>query len=70
MTLKRVVENVSLIMNQEKITRLDNWLHSYEPYWGSTVIEVKWAEIGRLAPSPCPVLLYSSCPWIVRQMVI
>jgi hypothetical protein len=31
MTLKRVGENVSLIMNQEKMTRFDNWLHSYEP---------------------------------------
>jgi hypothetical protein len=28
---KRVGENVSLIMNQEKMTRSDNWLHSYEP---------------------------------------
>jgi hypothetical protein len=31
------------------MTRLDNWLHSYEPYEGRTVIQVKWAEIGRLA---------------------
>jgi hypothetical protein len=31
MTQKRVEENVSLIMNQEKMTRSDNWLQSYEP---------------------------------------
>jgi hypothetical protein len=31
MTLKRDGENVSLIMNKEKMTRSDNWLHSYEP---------------------------------------
>jgi hypothetical protein len=31
MTLKRVGENVSLIMNQEKMIRSDKWLHSYEP---------------------------------------
>jgi hypothetical protein len=31
MTLKRVGENVSLFINQEKMTRSDNWLHSYEP---------------------------------------
>jgi hypothetical protein len=47
MTLKRVGENVSLIMNQEKMARSDNWLLA--PYYGSPVIEVKWAEIGRHA---------------------
>jgi hypothetical protein len=31
MTLKRVGENVSLIMNQEKVAKSDNWLHSYAP---------------------------------------
>jgi hypothetical protein len=31
MILKRVKENVSLIMNQEKMTRSDDWLFSYEP---------------------------------------
>jgi hypothetical protein len=30
-TLNRVGENVSLIINQEKMTRSDNWFHSYEP---------------------------------------
>jgi hypothetical protein len=30
-TLNRVGENVSLIINQEKSARSDNWLHSNEP---------------------------------------
>jgi hypothetical protein len=28
---KKVGENVVLIINQEKMARSDNWLHSYEP---------------------------------------
>jgi hypothetical protein len=48
-TLNRVGENVSLITNQEKIERLDNWFHNYEPKQGSTVIEVNWVEISRHA---------------------
>jgi hypothetical protein len=30
-TLNIVGENVSLIINQEKMARLDDWFHSYEP---------------------------------------
>jgi hypothetical protein len=30
-TLNRVGENVSLIINQEKMARLDKLFHSYEP---------------------------------------
>jgi hypothetical protein len=30
-TLRRVGENVTLTINQEKLARSDNWFHSYGP---------------------------------------